>query len=108
MRIYGEQPDPNELGDSSIEKNLEYMTQLGERLAQPSQEIKAMVEMAQGEKQINLDLSNTPIDKFAPRGEYELMLIALLEDMGKVKTAMFEQGLKVKPEDIENHRQEAA
>lgn len=89
-----------ERGKVSTEKALRNVGQFGKRLAQYAVEVEAMLEEANA-RGMNVDLSsNETFKKFAPLGDYELVLTELSSKLLELKTVIADQGLKMTQEEM--------
>ncbi len=92
------QSEQREMGPTDI---LKYMAQMGRDLEKYATAAQAMIEEAE-EKGIPVNLSrNQALKKFAPLGEYEVMLINLRSEMMSVGSDLFTQGVRMTKEDLD-------
>jgi len=88
----------------SPEKTLNYIQQLGSDLNNSAEEIKTMLQIAQ-ERGITTDISRRPeLRNFEALGEYEKMLVDLRGKLGTLKTELFNQGVRITEEEMDQHR----
>lgn len=81
---------------------LEYTAQIGRDFEQYAVEAQAMIEEAK-ERGIPINLSdNEALKKFAPRGEYEIILIKLRNELQFVRAELLNQGVKMTKEDLDS------
>jgi len=93
-----EQPEQKEMEPIEV---LRYMAQMGRDLEKYAIRAQAMIEEAK-ERGIPVDLSgNQALKKFAPLGEYEVMLITLRSEMMGVGSDLYSQGVKMTKEDLD-------
>lgn len=79
---------------------LDYIQDMGKRLERAVVTTKAMIEEAK-EKGIPVDLSQSEIlKKFAPMGEYEVMLVKIQAELNRVGSELFNQGVKMTEKDL--------
>ncbi len=79
---------------------LDYVQQIGKDLENSVITTKAMIEEAR-EKGIPVDLSQSEtLNKFAPLGKYEVMLVKIRAELGRVGSELFNQGVKMTEKDL--------
>ena len=79
---------------------LKYMAQMGQDFTRYAQQAEAMLAEAE-EKGIPVDLSAIEaLQKFKPKGEYEVQLVRLRSELMSIGSDLFSQGVKMTQEDL--------
>ena len=90
----------NESRESRAYETLRYAERLASDLSKAARETMAMIEEAKA-RGIDVNVENNDVlKKFEGRGENEIQLLNLLSDMRSIGSSLFEQGVRVTPEDM--------
>ncbi len=94
----GSPPEQKEMEPMEV---LKYMAQMGRDLEKHAINAQAMIDEAI-ERGIPVDLSeNEALKKFAPLGEYEVLLVKLRSEMIGISSDLFTQGVKMTKADLD-------